>query len=398
MTQTNAIPAGLPRQEIRFGAGGNDQPYLGEGWSGDEDGFRWMIGPVSELWLEHPGPAASYVLDLFVHPFVAAAVPRQTLRIRVRGQEICRAEFGQGAAFGCLIPPDLLAAPGPVRLTFDHPNAASPRENGGGGDDRLLTFSATGLRLTAIHGQATERVAPGNHGIPVEAIEARTALSAEQFMLGFESLGDNCEFGLVQRRCGAEPLSLLRFANIQLPALLPALNERFARVGTPDRIRCELGGGDRREFVVQDDSYGITYHTFQYEGEVDQAELLGKQPTRQRFLARKLLEDLAAAEKIFVLRRNPPLALWQVLPVYAAIRGMGPNRLLWIDLVSDGGVPGTVTEILPGLYRGEMDRLAPDSNAHDLSLEVWLQVLLNTWLLASGSNQSAIPAASEKTV
>jgi hypothetical protein len=57
-----------------------------------------------------------------------------------------------------------------------------------------------------------------------------------------------------------------------------------------------------------------------------------------------------------------------------------------------------VTEILPGLYRGELDRLAPDANAHDLSLDVWLQVLLNTWLLASGDDHSAIPAGGEKTV
>jgi len=27
----------------------------------------------------------------------------------------------------------------------------------------------------------------------------------------FESLGDNCEFGMVQRYAGAEPLSLFRF-------------------------------------------------------------------------------------------------------------------------------------------------------------------------------------------
>jgi hypothetical protein len=34
---------------------------------------------------------------------------------------------------------------------------------------------------------------------------------------GMISLGDNCEFGLVQRRGGAEPLGLLRFASIFLP-------------------------------------------------------------------------------------------------------------------------------------------------------------------------------------
>ncbi len=380
--QPGSVAAGKPRQEIRFGAPGNDRAYLGAGWSGDEAGFRWMVGARSELWLEHPGPAEAYVLDMHLHPFIAARVAQQALVVRARGQEICRADLAGPTAFGCIIPAELLAPPGPVCLTFEHPDAASPRACGAGDDDRLLAISATALRLTAIEGPPGGAYVAGSGGLTLDAVEALTARPADRLVLAFESLGDNCEFGLVQRRCGAEPLSLLRFANIQRPALLAALHERFSRIGTPERIRCDLDGGARREYVVQDDSYGITYHTFQYEGEVDGAELLAKQPTRQRFLARKLLEDLEAGEKIFVLRRNPPLELWQVLPVYAAIRRLGRNRLLWVQLAATDTAAGSVSEILPGLYRGELDRLAPDANAHDLSFEVWLQVLANTWRLA----------------
>jgi len=48
-------------------------------------------------------------------------------------------------------------------------------------------------------------------------------LSAQELMYRFESLGDNCEFGLVQRRCGAEPLGLFRFASIGTEQVARAL-------------------------------------------------------------------------------------------------------------------------------------------------------------------------------
>ena len=37
-------------------------------------------------------------------------------------------------------------------------------------------------------------------------------LDDRDLVLQFESIGDNCELGLVQRRAGSEPLGLLRFA------------------------------------------------------------------------------------------------------------------------------------------------------------------------------------------
>src|SRR5690242_4928537 len=38
-----------------------------------------------------------------------------------------------------------------------------------------------------------------------------------QLLRKFESLGDNCEFGLVQRKAGIEPVYLLRFAGFEIP-------------------------------------------------------------------------------------------------------------------------------------------------------------------------------------
>jgi len=67
-------------------------------------------------------------------------------------------------------------------------------------------------------------------------------------MLAFQSLGDNCEFGLVQRRGGAEPLELLRFAGIFLPIeirlekLAAALERKFDGLGEAETMTVYLAG------------------------------------------------------------------------------------------------------------------------------------------------------------
>jgi hypothetical protein len=59
----------------------------------------------------------------------------------------------------------------------------------------------------------------------------------------FRALGDNCEFGLVQRHCGAEPIDLLRFAGLHIPiedrlaALTKAVTVGFEGLGQPARSR-----------------------------------------------------------------------------------------------------------------------------------------------------------------
>ena len=54
-------------------------------------------------------------------------------------------------------------------------------------------------------------------------MQAAPAMEDRELVLHFESIGDNCELGLVQRRAGAEPLGLLRFAGAPLRSFLRAL-------------------------------------------------------------------------------------------------------------------------------------------------------------------------------
>lgn len=52
----------------------------------------------------------------------------------------------------------------------------------------------------------------------------------ESLVARFESLGDNCEFGFVQRRSGVEDGGLLRWAVSPPEALLKAIRSRFSGV------------------------------------------------------------------------------------------------------------------------------------------------------------------------
>jgi tetratricopeptide (TPR) repeat protein len=123
---------------------------------------------------------------------------------------------------------------------------------------------------------------------------------AFELVMQFESLGQNCEFGLVQRRFGAEPLGLLRWAFVPPVHLAHLLETRFAGFGEPDNVTVQRSSWG--EYCVQDTACNLTFHTFQTHDIGDPAVFLAKQATRLRWLRDKLLADLSEANKIFVYK------------------------------------------------------------------------------------------------
>ena len=365
-------------QEIRFGQGGNDTHCLGAGWSGDEPGFRWATGTKSELWLDNPGSARDCVLELDVAPFVdPPSLAVQRLSIFVRGAPAGQVELTERRALGFRIPGSVFAGNGPVRVRFEHPDAASPRANGHPSDSRVLGVAFHRAGLIPMIGDLSALRILGGETVLAADIGRLTGMPAAQFMMRFESLGDNCEFGLVQRRCGAEPLGLLRFSNLTLPQLMRGLDNGFADLGDPANMQFGLDSGEPREYVLQDRAYGLVFHTFIHEGQAVESELIEQQAARLLFLRRKLLEDLAEGEKIFVVKRNGEITEPEALALHAALRRHGPNTLLYVVQGDSEHPLGTVERVAPGLLRGYVDRLAPPSNAHDLSLGAWLAVCVN---------------------
>jgi tetratricopeptide (TPR) repeat protein len=153
------------------------------------------------------------------------------------------------------------------------------------------------------------------------------SVARSDFMLRFESVGSDCDFGLVQRRFGAEPLGLLRFAGGTFDGLIAALASRFEKLGDPASTRLVVWDR-RREYWVVDEHYGFKWHTFRYEHATDPDLLLTQQCQRIRFLRDKLVSDLGAGEKIIVHHSRQPLTMVQIWRLYSALELFGPNVLL----------------------------------------------------------------------
>jgi hypothetical protein len=224
------------------------------------------------------------------------------------------------------------------------------------------------LRAVPPHGEEEAPLPPASEHPPEPP---RDPDAERALMLRFESLGENCEFGLVQRRCGAEPLGLLRFSSSPLPKLLAALRARFDGMGAPENLEIQLSANSR-EYMVLDRRFGFLYHAWVNVGELTPEQIHAREVLRVPFLVRKLIEDLEAGEKIFVFHGMNKLTMRQAYSLWKVVRHYGSGKLLWVERATRGHEPGSVEQLEDGLYKAYVDRFAPGENAHDLSLACWI--------------------------
>lgn len=186
----------------------------------------------------------------------------------------------------------------------------------------------------------------------------------EEMLLRFDSLGDNCEFGLVQRHFGVEPASLFRFSATKPSNVLELLERDLAPLGDPAHTRVEEQGD---EYVVIYDRGYYNMHSFARVGQVDPQRLLRQQGSRIELLRRKLLKQLEEGGRIYVCKDSvAPIADDLLLRMGAALRARGNNVLLGIRLADAEHPPGTLCRIesrilvgyLPTLYLRKRSRIA----------------------------------------
>ena len=197
-----------------------------------------------------------------------------------------------------------------------------------------------------------------------------------QLLLGFESIGDSCEFGSVQRRYAAEPLGLLRWNDVQLDNLLVALAHRFEGMGEPDNTEMPIIGNG--EYTIKDKRWDLWMHTFQFEGQADPSVLQPKMCRRVVYLRDKLLEDLSAAEKIFVYC-TAAINADQIAQLHDALGAFGPVKLLAVqpaDAESDlKGAAGEVAQICERRWVGFLNRLGvARSQFWDIAFDDWVSI------------------------
>jgi hypothetical protein len=219
---------------------------------------------------------------------------------------------------------------------------------------------------------------------------AASVMDDADLVLQFESVGDNCELGLVQRMAGAEPLGLLRFAGAPLRNLLRGLNARFANIADPGHIRISAEHG---EYMVKLTKYDFTYHAHVKVGEMEPEALHQQQRRTVGFLAKKLISDLEHPSKLLVFRQNEPLSGSDLVDLRIALSAYGPCILLWVQQAMPGHPPGSVEVADERMMVGFVRRLAERETVPDLDFVSWMQVLRRAYAISLHSVEGRLPRA-----
>ncbi len=353
-----------------FGFGRNDASagVRGAGWSVLEDHSSWTTDTTAELHLPLPDDPGDYRLLLDAAPFVLPGpLAHQRVGVRVNGRALAVCRVAERFLIDVAVPAAALQGAAGVQVSLHLPDATRPSDLGPAPDDRRLGLylrSAALLRAVARTLPVPARPTPPDPALP-------------ELALAFESLGENCELGLVQRAWGAEPLGLLRFASAPFDKLLPALRQRFRGMGEAGTLEVQRGHGC--EYMVSDRVYGFLYHAWAKVGELTPEQILAREHRRVPFLIRKLVEDLEQGEKIFVYHGLTPLQPQQARAMAQALRLYGKATLLWLELADAEHPPGAVAWVEANVIKGHLDRFAPGENAHDFSSDGWETVCRAAW-------------------
>ncbi len=199
-----------------------------------------------------------------------------------------------------------------------------------------------------------------------------------EIMLSCESLGATsagCEFGLVQRRFGAEPFGMFRWALIGIEKLTKALLNKFEDVGSEatTELAIRRESATHQEYYVVDKKVGYLTHTFVKAEDSPEDRMLKQSVRRVRFLRDKLIENLHAAEKVFIYKFAMKFDEDALRRMFAAVRTYGPCTLLCVTFADQNHPSGELQMIEPGLFVGRtgmfMDAVVPDE--HGVDTRTW---------------------------
>ncbi len=375
--------------QLTFGTKGNAQGCLLEGWSVSDIDFSWAIDGSSAVRLPRGPDAHALALEIELAPFLhPPLLSRQRLQVWA-GKTLIGAIALDRKVTVCF---DVAAGMiGNLIVTLVCPDAASPASLGVGEDQRRLGVMVASMRLLPAfeaHCDLPRTLGPlciteSSHQALDNAVRAHSGHGTADLLRQFESLGHNCEFGLMQRDLDAEPLGLLRFGGIEPPALLAGLECAFAGIEDPESLSIEIGRmNGRTEYLAWSARFGLRIHTGQFLDEVaPEAVDMFRIARHLGFLARHFADVLCEADRIFVLHHPDLHDAARALPVLNRLRGHGDNALLYVTEHS-AVPPGTIVQERAHLYHGYIDRLVPMSEATNINHAAWISLCVNAYRLA----------------
>jgi hypothetical protein len=400
------------RQIYTFGQRGDVRPYLGEGWHRGEQTLTWTVADVAHIDLPAPPGRGPHVLRMSFLPLVIdGAVPGQDFTVLAHG--VVLGQFHAAAETTLVVPlPEELARAGEtLPITLHLPDARRPNEVSDTTDSRLLGLAFRSIEVEAVDPRLAAVSLRGDHvagPAPLAvseqfldtepealagAIKKELGIEVSDLLRGFESLGENCEFGIVQRKLGIEVLGLFRFGNVYLKSLLRGLNDDFDAATLVSEMSVSISrNAAQPEYIIELPRYGMRWHTFVRPQDMDKHAVLSRETVKLGYLRRRFIDGLRTGRKICLLKRARPLSVAEAMAVYSELNRRGPNTLLCVGIASDGRPPGSVDLLAPGLMRGHVAAFAPNDDVESVDIADWLRVAANAAALDWEWRPRSLPA------
>ena len=370
---------------LTFGRRGNSLASQVEGFAAPEDDFTWSIGASSTLQITAVTSGGDAMLELALNPFVVPGkLDQQRLVVEVNGARVADETLRGEGTVAWRVPARVARPDGRMVILLRHEDAESPAALGAHPTDtRALGFSLRTLRVLCVEpARPADLTVLPPHAWSADRermsreVQAATGLTPRDLALCFQSLGHNCEFGMVQRHLEAEPEGMLRWAAVTLDALLAGLRCGFEGAGESVTVGVGPGANGTQEYLVRDIRHDIGLHTMRLTSEAPPEQVRAEHGLRLRYLHRFFLEGLRSGERIYVFQRVGQMTVSQARPLLALLRSYGPNSLLYVD--ETPGMPsGAVAQREEGLFHGRLDRLAPAGALDALDLPGWLRLCAN---------------------
>lgn len=192
-------------------------------------------------------------------------------------------------------------------------------------------------------------------------------------VMRFESLGDNCEFGLMQRKVGRERLSLLRYGGARSTTRLThAIRNDLAGFGTEQDLDMYVLG---TEWIAVSLSTGFSFHTGRHVDGEPAERVRVAESTKLRFMADILREDLATGHKILVRRVDEGDTTAGMEGLAQALRARGPAILLWVVRASGATPHGMIEHVGRNLFLAHHGELGLYGSATIFRDDLWIDLL-----------------------
>jgi hypothetical protein len=198
----------------------------------------------------------------------------------------------------------------------------------------------------------------------------------------FESIGENCEFGFVQRALGHEVGSLLRWAFLDSTASTVAgISTGFANVFAFENLVPAAEGA-----MVRDKVHGVAFHTAMraertssgwafLANEQERRAIHATESQKIDYLREKFERAIVGENRIYVAKRGSGLTVADAEELYKSISARGGGSLLFVTPACGNERPGTARLVHDRIAHGIVERFAPHTQADDIALASWRSVL-----------------------